>query len=418
MSTLVEAPWSFARRGAFRALFAYCVVYGLYAVVNGAYDVPVPLADAVIPWVAKHVLRLRADVSIEVTGSGDRTYDYVWVFCAVIVTAAATLVWSIADRRRAHHADAREGLRVLVRYELAAIMLLYGLVKVWKGQFPFPGPDRLIERYGESSPMGLAWTFIGYSGPYQVIGGLAETVGALLLYLRRTTVLGALVIASVMTNVVMINFCYDVPVKLFSSHLLLASIYLIAPDVPRLVNVLVLQRPALPADDRPHFSRGWLRPGALVAKTLVIGVSVWSAAAFTVKASHAANARPTLYGVYEVESFVRRGQEVPPLLTDPGRWRRLTVNRRSRLTIHAIDDSREVYALKDDAANGTLLLTSTKDKETSVRLSYARPDADHLTIEGTWDARPIAVRLRRVDESTFLLVDRGFHWVNDYAFNR
>ena len=47
-----------------------------------------------------------------------------------------------------------------------------------------------------------------------------EVLGALLLLFRRTTALGAAVLAVVLVNVVMMNFCYDVPVKINGVHYL------------------------------------------------------------------------------------------------------------------------------------------------------------------------------------------------------
>ena len=56
---------------------------------------------------------------------------------------------------------------------------------------------------------------MGYSRPYAIFCGLVETVGGLLLFWQRTTTLGALIVAASMANVAMLNFSYDVPVKLF-----------------------------------------------------------------------------------------------------------------------------------------------------------------------------------------------------------
>ncbi|WP_139806951.1 hypothetical protein [Deinococcus hopiensis] len=55
---------------------------------------------------------------------------------------------------------------------------------------------------------------------------MAEALPALLH--RRTVTLGALIAAVTMTNVFALNLFYDVPVKLFSAHLLLASLALLA----------------------------------------------------------------------------------------------------------------------------------------------------------------------------------------------
>src|SRR5437763_16588523 len=137
-------------------------------------------------------------------------------------------------------------------------MITYGAMKVIKLQFSYPGPDRLLETYGESSPMRLLWTFMGASDEYTWFTGAGEMLGGLLLCTRRTTLLGALVSFGVMLHVAVLNFCYDVPVKLFSTHLVLMSVFLTLPDLPWLAKVFVLGRRAEPREVPPLTRRKWL----------------------------------------------------------------------------------------------------------------------------------------------------------------
>ena len=44
-----------------------------------------------------------------------------------------------------------------------------------------------------------------------------------------------------MSNVFMLNMSYDVPVKLFSFHLLVAAIILAGPDLANLANFFILE---------------------------------------------------------------------------------------------------------------------------------------------------------------------------------
>jgi hypothetical protein len=106
-------------------------------------------------------------------------------------------------------------------------------------QFSPPGSDRLAETYGASSPMGLLWTFMGSSRAYTAFSGYMETLGALLLLWRRTALLGALTSICVLFNVMVLNFCYDVPVKLFSFHLVLIGACIALPDARRLVQLFL-----------------------------------------------------------------------------------------------------------------------------------------------------------------------------------
>jgi hypothetical protein len=127
--------------------------------------------------VGKHILRLSTDITVQPNGSGDTTYNYVQQTCYLVLAAVATGVWSVVDRRRMQYARAHDFLRIYVRYSLASSMLSYGFAKVFKMQFPFPSVERLMDPFGDSSPMGLLWTFMGYSTGYNLFTRGAEVLG-------------------------------------------------------------------------------------------------------------------------------------------------------------------------------------------------------------------------------------------------
>ena len=205
---------------------------------------------AIVPWVAIHVFHLSGPVRVypAVNGSGDTTLDYVEDLCLVAAALLATVVWSLIDFKRRDYWRINFYLRVYVRYAISFTLFGYGFAKVFSTQFIFPTLGRLVEPLGEFSPMGLLWNFMGYSTAYIIFSGLAEVTGATLLLFRRTATLGAMASAAVLLNVVMLNFCYDVPVKLYSLNLLLMAIFLMVPDLGRLANLLVLNRPTSAAE--------------------------------------------------------------------------------------------------------------------------------------------------------------------------
>jgi hypothetical protein len=51
-------------------------------------------------------------------------------------------------------------------------MIGYGSYKVIQSQFPAPTLLRLLEPYGQSSPMALLWTLMGASKSYNLFTGL------------------------------------------------------------------------------------------------------------------------------------------------------------------------------------------------------------------------------------------------------
>jgi uncharacterized membrane protein YphA (DoxX/SURF4 family) len=423
MSPSVTPPeaWSLARRIAFRFACAYLVLLFF------PFPLDEKLWQAIVPWVGKHVLRLSTDINVTPNGSGDTTFSYVQALCCLVLAVVATGVWSVQDARRPEYAKAYDWLRVYVRYVLAVTMLSYGMSKVFKLQFPFPSPERLMQPYGESSPMGLLWTFMGYSTAYNVFTGGAEVLGGVLLFFRRTTTLGALVVAAVMANVVMLNFCYDVPVKLYSTHLLLLALFLTLPDVRRLLNVLILNRPTEAVVLRTAFPVAWQERGSRAVKVLFVGsalcwqtYSAWDA----MKAHGDDSPPPALFGLYQVESFTRTGQAqptaTPPAESPP--WRAVAFKRFNGMTVRLANDTVQRFRVEEDAEKKTLSLVTFIPGQGPTGeprvLNYSRPDPEHLVIEGTFQNEVLNVRLKRMDTSQFLLVNRGFHWVSEFPFNR
>lgn len=422
-----RAPWSTPRLIGFRFFACYWALYLLPMATsflpffNDTGDTFFRLWLPLVQWVGEHVLHLSYKITVLPAGSGDTTFDYVILLCYAAIAAGATVVWSIVDRRRREYEWLEGGLRVVLRYSLGVIMLSYGGIKLIPTQFGRITADRLIQPYGESSPMGLLWTFMGASVAYNIFTGLGELVGGLLLTLRRTTLLGALVCMGVLSNVVMLNFSYDVPVKLYSLHLFLMAVYLAAPDARRLLNVLVFNRPAEPAEIRPRFQRKWLRWGSQALGVALILWTSWLSfnqsyqqrKTFVGPASNS-----PLQGLWNVEELVMDGQVRPPLVTDETRWRRMVFSNRSRMGIQLMNDTRVRYNIEVDPKKKTIAFEKREDPSWKTTLNYRRPQRDLLLVEGPWEGKQLRVRLRLTKPPEFLLVTRGFHWINERPFNR
>jgi uncharacterized membrane protein YphA (DoxX/SURF4 family) len=383
----------------------------------------VGLWHAVCPWVGSHFFHLSGrPITYVPTGSGDTTLDYIENLLFLVVAAAAAFVWSTLDRKRPDYRDLQAWLRLLIRYTLAFTLFGYGFAKVFPLQFRTPGLQRLIEPYGDFSPMGALWWFMGTSAPYTIFAGFSEVLGGLLLLFRRTTTLGSLVAFGVLLNVVMLNFCYDVPVKLYSTNLLLMALYLASPDLRRLVDFFVRNRPTLPTDlAGPRFSRRSVRIGAVVFQVLFVGYALYGNIAGgwrSYQMTRLNPPRPALYGIWEVETFTRNGREVPPLVTDTTRWRRLIADFPGSIAVKTMDDKIRSYGADYSKTGNTLTLFEGADRSKGYKLVYTRVDPEHLLLNGTMGGDALSLRLRRVDVSKFLLLNRGFHWINEMPLNR
>ncbi|WP_052313366.1 DoxX family membrane protein [Terriglobus roseus] len=231
--------------------------------------------QALTSLLAHHVFHLAGVAAVaHQTGSGDTALAWIGMLALVLVSWLGCVVWTTVASVRGVRQEYRTlfaYLHLALRISLAATLLGYGFSKVFDAQFSPPGLNTLNERLGDFSPMGLLWTFMGYSIPYTVLSGVAEVIPGILLLFRRTATLGALISVAVFLNVVALNFCYDVPVKLFSSTLLVLSMFLLLPDMGRLWSVFIqhravpLRTPTVPKPERHR-----LRIAGYVLQALVI----------------------------------------------------------------------------------------------------------------------------------------------------
>jgi hypothetical protein len=83
-----------------------------------------------------------------------------------------------------------------------------------------------------------------------------------------------------------------------------------------------------------------------------------------------------------------------------------------------MDDSFARYGASIDLKKGTIALTEADDKQWRASFAFHRLATGLMIIDGTMDNHRVHMGLSLVDSSTFLLVSRGFHWIQDYPFNR
>jgi uncharacterized membrane protein YphA (DoxX/SURF4 family) len=418
--------WNVAQRIGFRFLLVYILLYTYPGPIDelpftGFLSTPLnAFWHKVVPWVGKSVLHLAQPVSLQPSGSGDRMFNWVQAFAMLALAAIAAIIWTAIDRRPRSHRKLLAALKVYLRFTLASTMFGYGFDKIIPNQFEPMNPVRLTQYIGEAAPGGFAWSFLGFSVMYEIFAGAGETIAGLLLLLRRTTTLGAIIGAAVLTNVFMLNMSYDIPVKQYSGHLLLFCAVLVAFDAERLLNVLVRGRGAEPPRETELFTTPRAR---LVARVGGIAFGLWMIF------GHIRNEmkglrqygrlapRGPIYGIFEVENVIKNGAVQPALLTDATRWRRLASWNRGT-SIRFATDSAVRVRLQTDSIKHVATFTFPPDTMNKAALAYTFPDSMHLVLRGRIGADSIEMTLRRRPEDSFLLIKRGFHLVNEVPYFR
>lgn len=423
------SKWRLSTCIAFRFCFVYFSLYSLLTQIAGGL-LPIPRVDLpdlawfwptrqVVFWTAAHVFHVKTKMVTAGSGSGDKTFDWVLVFCLLIASTIATGIWSALDRERENYITLHKWFRVFLRFALGSEMMIYGLMKLVPVQMPSPGLFTLVEPFGNFSPMGVLWASVGASHPYEMFAGSAELLAGILLIVPRTSILGALVCLADIAQVFALNMTYDVPVKLFSFHLVLMAAFLIAPELPRLANLFLLNRTADPSSQPPLFRSARANRIVLVVQLvfgLWLAVNYFHVAHISWYSYGDGSPKPPLYGIWDVDQLSIDGQVRAPLLNDYNRWRRVIFDRNGLLLFQRMDDSLIHYRAQINDKEQMITATSSNSAKTS--LTFHRVSPSELTLDGTMDGRKLHLQLRLEDRNHFLLVNRGFHWVQEYPFNR
>jgi len=424
----IPEHWSLATRVAFRFCFVY---FGLYVVTTqmfrGMFPFPVPFFELghvppmrnLVMWTGHNLLHVKPILAP--TGSGDTLYDWTQLVTMLGLAFIATTVWSLVARDTPNHERLHKWFRLFLRFALATTMLSYGFAKVFPLQMPTIFLSKLLEPYGSFSPMAVIWYSIGASPGYERFIGFAEVLGGTLLFLPWTALLGALVSLAVTIGVFVVNMTYDVPVKQFSFHLVLMSIFLIAPYAQHLLRFMVLNKPTISYAPQRYgrsarSNRIWLVVQVVFA-IVAIGWETYGGAK-SWKQFGGGAPKSALFGIWDVDSMSIDGVSHPPLLTDSARFSHAVFQAPTGMTLQKMDQSFVRYGVTIDTLKHTILLRKGTDTAWRATLAYQRPTATKLALEGDVDGKRIRMTTSLHDLQRFLLISRGFNWVQEQPLNR
>ncbi len=461
-ATVVETPgpaaWSPLGRIAFRVAFLYFFTF-IFCFGNGTIFSIFPVVgdwiDTVCTWPFNHLAEWTGQSVFHLTGlaahwhptgSGDTTLNWILNGLFIVFALVGGLVWTLASmlrgNRRKEYQTLYDWLRWGLRLTCGFFMVNYGMAKVFPLQMAPISIAILNEPVGNMSPMTFLWALIGMNPVYEIVCGAAEVVGGILLLYRRTALLGALISAFVMTNVVLYNFFFDVPVKVFAVNLLLALIFLTVADLPALFSFFALHRPAFPSGRWiPQSSRRWARITLRVfdwvfSLAFIIGLTYYTGQGW-IHAAAAAKVQTPLLGAWRVDSKSDPAHPAPGALVTPEGLLAtdLYIDTSARAFTRATDGELWRTRLTLDAKAQTLqVAVYTSDP---VKYRFQMPDSDHLVLTSTppeagkGDAKPdpknkptpaftpVVVAFTRTPvPSHYPLLDRGFHFVNQWGLER
>ena len=301
----------------------------------------------------------------------------------------------------------------------------YGIIKIFALQMIFPSLSQLATPLGEYLPMRFSWMFIGYSTPYQVFSGVAEVFAGLLLFNRKTVTLGAMVSLAVFTNVMAMNYSYDIPVNLFSTHLVVMSLFLVLQEYKRILSFFVFNQTApISSLYEITITKKWQRVTRYVLKGLFVILIIIVPTYFNyqryVDMQNTSDQKPIRSGIYDVADFVINKDTIPAIVGDSTRWTQfilqpgITGSMISSDTLFRKAYGRSYFGYFVDSTQQQIEFRwAGKQSDSLFTLKYSIPDSSTILLRGPVKGDTVFVRLKRTNKQ-YRLAEKQFHWLSEY----
>ena len=383
-----------------------------------------PIWEQLVPVFSK-IVGGPLEIQNAASGSGDTTFNYYFVLLTFCLSVLLSLIILIIDRRRENYNTLAKWFLIIIRYYLAYQMINYGVAKIFYLQFRPPSISRLDAPLGGMSPMGLLWTFMGYSKSYTMFTGVLEFLGGILLLTKRTALLGALVTFGVMLNVLMMNYCYDVPVKLLSTHMVFFSLILISFKGKRLFDFFIRNKSVGASSLSDVVSDELRLPKNFIKSILLIAyVSFTFFSSYNRSKMYGPLAKEKRYvGFYEVEKFdVFINQKAAINIRPEKHWKSFNyiVNYQDKHWAsikYKSEEKADWHPVELDTLNKQMKIKLSNTMDTFA-LDYKSDGEKLIKLSGVFADDSITAVLRKKNPEDYPLMSRKFSWVQERPYNR
>src|SRR5450432_273138 len=425
-TTINDAIWTGWQKNAFRFFFlflsitsiaGYNVIVGIFSLYESYWGKTISFLSSPVYWLDCHFYHFGYDPKQHSAYFADGYFGWASLVTIFFFSIAGTILWAILDKKRSNYNKLHFWFRTYLAYYLFLALNLYAFEKMIPSQMPYPNVDELLSPVGNQSRFRIVWNFIGSNTAYSIFTGVCELIAALLILFRRTRVFGCLFMTTVLINVVCLNFFYNIPVKISCSQLLLTTLFLLAPYVPRLWQFFYKLKPVSLAEKAYRFTTPWKN---VLLFLLLLGPA-WASFG-SIKHSLFMNKRDKEsrknQKLYQVNVFVKNTDTLPPLLNDTLRWKRfaLTAYRKDKeAIIYNMHDEGDYYNYDIDSIKRTITLHDNPDTNTWHIFHYNNPGPGLYELTGTWKKFPIHVEMKALNiDSMFYLTREKITWVQDY----
>jgi hypothetical protein len=275
------------------------------------------------------------------------------------------------DLWKKHNATIVQVIQLVLPFYLSVIMLKYGFDKIFKAQFYLPEPNTLFTPLGMLDKDIAYWSTMGVSRTYNMFMGLAEVIPAILLFFGRTRIFGLFILLGVLTNVVFVNFGFDISVKLYSSFLWLICFLLLVPSFQSFLRFFIFNKTAsLPSMSGKTFIES--RTKRIVLKGSIIFLFfAESLSPYVLSGQYNDDEIPRhpLHGAYKVVDVELKIGEEDKFEMD---LKRLFVHRNNYLILQYNDDRMEDFYLEIEPTKEQFIVTNYEGERMVLPYKYSQ----------------------------------------------
>jgi hypothetical protein len=422
-----RSEWTVGQKIAFRFFFVYLTLQVLTDsflgnLVGYTIDIWGPYAKIFTPpflWLNRHLFHFRYIAASWTTFSDSlRTIrDIAYLFLAAMTCA----IWTLSDKKRADYNKLHYWFSQILLTGLSCILFAYGIIKVFPIQMQPPSVMTLRRPLGELSPFDLLWTTLGYGTPYEIFTGIIEVSGAILVLGKRTRLLGLFIILAALSNVIALNYTYQIGVLVTSFHIFLIAAFLLAPNGRLLAGIFLRGIAAIPRHDLYTPRKGGVTTMARIFMVLLVGFSFFANTRFAYRLYARRTAISQTRRSSLIVEHIVNSDTLKLIEKDTLRWRLWTesiIEGKRKVTIATMNpDVFKTYTLEQDSVGHMLTLRPISNKD-SLPLIFTRSSNAENTwqLDGNIGHDHVRLNLQKIDpdaEFPLLRVQRRIIIAND-----
>lgn len=416
--SLQTPTWTSAQKIAFRFCFLFFSMTSLtffnivLLLLNANRDEALAFLIKPITFLENNIFHIGYKPEMGSTELVSSLFGWLLLFLILILSVLGTITWSVVSKRKKNYYQLNFWFSHYLAYYLFIVMISnYAVSKIIPTQMPYPDIGTLLTPVGNFSRFNLTWIFVGASPAYESFTGSCELIASVLILFRRTRVIGCLAMTVVLINVVSLNVYYNIIVKLPSIILLLTTLFLLSPYIPKLIAFFCFLKPVSLREKHYGFNTRWKK--YLIVALLLVPLWVsYKAVEENINYAHYLTSIRSSQKLYKVTAF-KSNDTIPSFFQDTISWKRFAITGafQNAAVVYDAKDNTETFNYNFDSTKHLLTLINPVDTTKKYLFNYSYTDKNGMTLTGNWKSKTVKIDLDNVDINSFVLTKDKTQWM-------